>query len=198
MEKPNSTNNNYQLFFQFIDQALPGGFKNIDCTNPLVMKLEELTEANKQFFFIFDLIQLKILFASKRSHVMMGIEPDALNPSIFVKSMHPEDLVWHNIVQTRFFNTGQQIFNENSGTALISTNFRLKDPSGNYINTLVQCYLFFTAVPYKTVFVLQVLTDISWFEKNKPGYHFYLGNDPYFFRYPDENLLSRGNVFSNT
>jgi hypothetical protein len=43
--------------------------------------------------------------------------------------------------------------------------------------------------------MLQVLTDISWFKKFKVVYHLYIGNDPSYFRYPDEKLLLTGNVF---
>ncbi len=67
----------------------------------------------------------------------------------------------------------------------------------DYINNLFQYYLFFKDVPYKTVFILQIISDISWFKRIDPGFHFYLGSDPYYFRYPDEQLLSKGNVFSN-
>lgn len=196
-EKRQSVMDNYNLYFRFVDQYLPGGFNIINRTDPLILKIEEMTEANNQFFCIFDLIQLKILFTSRRSIDMMGIESKDINPLIFKKSIHLDDLVWHNLAQTKLFNLGQDIYMKNIGNALVSTNFRLKNPSGEFMNTLIQCYLFFTDSPYKTVFILQVLTDISWFDKSKQGYHFYLGNDPYFFRYPDENLLLKGNVFSS-
>lgn len=188
--------NNYNQYFQFIDQYLPCGFRDIARTDPLILELEEMTESNNQFFCIFDLIQLKYLFASQRSFDILGIESKDINPSVFYKSMHPDDLIWHNISQTKLFNLGQQIFIENNGSALVSTNFRFKNSSDEYMNTLVQCYLFFTKMPYKTVFILQVLTDISWFNNSNPGHHFYFGNDPYYFRYPDEKLLLKGNVFS--
>ena len=96
-EKQISIIDNYNLYFHFIDQYLPGGFKVNNRTDPFILKLEEMTEVNNQFFCIFDLIQLQILFTSRRSIDMTGI---------------------------------------------------------------------------------------------------YLGNDPYYFRYPDENLLLKGNVFS--
>jgi hypothetical protein len=90
----------------------------------------------------------------------------------------------------------EELTEDNKGSAFISGDFRLKTSSDDYINTLIQCYLFFTEVPYKTVFILQVVTDISWFKKDKHGYHFYVGKDPSYFRYPDEKLLLTGNVFS--
>lgn len=32
--------------------------------------------------------------------------------------------------------------------------------------------------------------------RKKSGYHYYAGNDLYFFRYPDEEMLKTGNIFS--
>ena len=197
MDNQIATIDNYGLFFRFIDQFLPDGFEGIDRTDPLIVKLEEMTKANNQFFCIFDLIQLKILHTSKGSIEMLGVQPENFTPSVITKLMHSDDLIWHNIAKTKLFDQGQQIFFENRGSSLISTNFRIKNSSDAYINILIQCYLFFTNAPYKTVFILQVLTDISWFKKNRPGYHFYLGNDPYYFRYPDEKILLKGNVLSS-
>ena len=127
---------------------------------------------------------------------MMGIESKEVTPSVFTKSMHPDDLIWHNTVQTKLFTLGQQIFIDSYGSSLMSTNLRLKGSSGDYINNLFQYYLFFKDVPYKTVFILQIISDISWFKRIDPGFHFYLGSDPCYFRYPDEKLLLKGNVFS--
>jgi hypothetical protein len=186
----------YDLYFKFIEEALPGGFKDIDRMNPLIMKLEKLTESNNQFFFISDLIQLEINFTSRRSVEMLGVEPNDVDPSVFFKSMHPDDHRRYNNGQRKLFNLAHRIFIENNGCAVISSNFRFKNLSGEYINTMIQCYLFFTDTPYKTVFMLEVLTDISWFKNFVLGNHFYLGFDPSFFRYPDEYLLHMGNIFT--
>jgi DNA-binding CsgD family transcriptional regulator len=43
-----------------------------------------------------------------------------------------------------------------------------------------------------------IITEISGFEKIHKGFHNYIGNDPKVFRYPDEELLSMGSVFSHT
>jgi MFS superfamily sulfate permease-like transporter len=37
---------NYNLYFRFAGQYLPGGFSMISSTNPLILKIEERTEAN--------------------------------------------------------------------------------------------------------------------------------------------------------
>ena len=44
--------------------------------------------------------------------------------------------------------------------------------------------------------MININTDISWCKKIKHGYHYYVGNDLSYFRYPDEELLMTGNIFS--
>jgi len=188
---------NYNIFFQFIDLFLPCGFAEIDKSNPVLQKIEEMTESDNQFFFIADLIKLKILFTSRQSINLLGIDPHDVDPGVFFTVTHPEDLIRHNIARTKLFNLGQQLYIENEGKAILSTNFRFKNTQEVYRNIMVQCYLFFSNVPYKTVFLLQVMTDISWFKKIKHGFHYYIGNDLSCFRYPDEKLLLQGIVFSN-
>ena len=43
--------------------------------------------------------------------------------------------------------------------------------------------------------MINIRTDISWCRKIKHGFHYYLGNDLSYFRYPDEELLMTGNIF---
>jgi DNA-binding NarL/FixJ family response regulator len=44
---------------------------------------------------------------------------------------------------------------------------------------------------------LFVTTDIEKVKKNGKDFHFYLGTDLSYFRYPDEMLLMKGNIFSS-
>ncbi len=60
----------------------------------------------------------------------------------------------------------------------------------------MQCYIFCTTLPYKTVFFLKIHTNIDWFNKIKHGYHYYVGKDLSNFRYPDDEMLMKGNIFS--
>lgn len=189
---------NYKLFFQFINTFLPSGYADIDPLNPVLQKIEEMAESNNQFFFVCDLIKLKILYTSKRSVEMLGIEPKDVDPYVFFSKTHPDDLLRHNIARTKLFNLGQQLFIESKGKSIISTNFRFFNAQGEYRNTMVQCYLFFSQIPYKTVFMIQVLTDISWFKKIKHGYHYYTGHDMSLFRFPTDDILLKGNIFSES
>jgi len=45
--------------------------------------------------------------------------------------------------------------------------------------------------------MININTDIDWFKKIKHGYHYYLGKDLSFFRYPDEEMLMKGNIFTD-
>lgn len=189
--------NDYGLFYEFAEKFLPSGFRDIDRSDPLVVELEKITEANKQFFFAADLIQLRILFSSKRCMDMLGIKPESIDPSAFFISTHKDDMKRHNLARTKLFNLAQEMYIEKTGHTYISTNLRFKDPNGEYINTLVQGCLIHTHQPYESVFYLQIMTDISWFTKIRHGYHYYVGTDPEWFRFPDERLLMTGNIFSN-
>ena len=44
-------------------------------------------------------------------------------------------------------------------------------PSGAYSDTLVQAYIYYPVIPYKTLFFLKVHTHIDWHKKIKHGYH---------------------------
>ena len=72
----------------------------------------------------------------------------------------------------------------------------MRVPSGEYSDFLIQCYLFYTTIPYKTVFFLKIHTNIDWHKKIKHGYHYYIGDDLSYFRYPDDEMLKKGNIFS--
>ena len=61
---------------------------------------------------------------------------------------------------------------------------------------LMQLYIYYSTIPYKSVFVLKVHTNIDWYKKIKNGYHYYVGDDLSYFRFPDKELLTIGNVFS--
>jgi DNA-binding CsgD family transcriptional regulator len=52
-------------------------------------------------------------------------------------------------------------------------------------------------VPYKTVFFLKIHTNIDGYKKIKHGYHYYIGTDLSCFRYPDDKMLMKGNIFSD-
>jgi hypothetical protein len=187
----------YDLFFDFLQAFSSVGFQGIDRNDPLILALEEMTKINNQFFLIFDMIRMKIEFTSQRSHQMLGIKPEDLNPYHFKEATHPDDLKRNELGIVKLFKIAHELFVAKKGEMLISTNFRFRNVSGNYSNQLVQCYLFYKATPVETVYMININTDIEWCKKIKQGYHYYLGNDLSFFKYPDEELLMIGNNFTD-
>ncbi len=187
----------YALFMKFLESYSPSAFKGIDLNDPLLLELEEMMKPNSQFFFVGDIINVKILFTSKRSVEMIGINPEDVSPCHFFEATHPDDIHRHNLAKSKLFALAQGLFIAEKGEALLSTNLVIRNPYEGYTQMLCQCYMYFTVFPYKTVFYLQILTNIGWFKKIKHGYHYYVGNDLSCFRYPDEELLLIGNVLSD-
>lgn len=56
--------------------------------------------------------------------------------------------------------------------------------------------MFYSEITLKTVYTILVLTDLSKFEIDTHGYHFYIGDDLNFFRYPDTEMLKTGYHFT--
>ena len=182
----NSISTDYNLFLTFFNTYSQSGFKNINPADRLMLDLEDMMEKNNQFFYVADLLQIQILYTSQRSKDMMGIE-----------ATHPADISRLSLGRAQLFKMANDLFLAKKGTALLSTNFRTRNAEGAYSNILVQLYLFYTEVPYKTIITLKIHTNIDWFKKLTHGYHYYLGNDLNYFRYPDEPLLLTGSMLSD-
>jgi DNA-binding CsgD family transcriptional regulator len=187
----------YSLFLQFVKAYSRQGFKGIDRNDPLILELEEMMDGNNQFFAVFDMLHLKTLFVSQASIKMIGVQPDDLTSYHLKEATYPDDLERHELGILKAFKTAHDFFVAKKGEMLISSNFRIRIPGGNYLNQLVQCYIFFSPDPVETVYMIDIHTDISWCKKIKHGFHYYLGNNLSYFRYPDEELLKAGNIFSD-
>jgi DNA-binding CsgD family transcriptional regulator len=186
----------YDLFLKFIETYCPSGFKGIDYANPLMQELEKQMKVNNQFLYIADAIQMKIYFTSMGSYGILGIPPEELSFYHFMEATHPSDIQRLNLGRSKIVKMAQDLFIAEKGYTLLSTNYKYRIPSGKYSDFLVQCYLFYTTVPYKTVFFLKIHTKIDWHKKIKHGYHYYIGTDLSYFKYPDDNMLMKGNIFS--
>ena len=186
----------YNLFFTLIDKYGPGGFTGIDDHDPLMIELEEIMKKNDQFFYFGDLILFKITYTSKRSFDMLGIEPAALSGINYFQQLHPDEINRHTLGRTVLLKLAHELYSEERGYRIFSSDYRMKNAEGKYSNFLMQFYIYFSTVPYKSVFTIKVQTNIDGFKKHKPGFHYYLGEDLSNFRYPDNELLAIGNLFS--
>jgi hypothetical protein len=187
----------YNLFFKFIDAYSPNAFIGIDSKSPLNQELELMMEKNKQFFVIMDTIQMKILYCSKLSILLMGVAPADITPYHYFEGTHPSDMQRHSLGRSTVFKLAQDIYIAQNGVYFVSTNLKIRNQEGEYAQMLIQSYLFYRKEPINTVYMLEVHTDIDWYRKIKNGYHYSMGNDVSNFRYPDEDLLTLGNIFSD-
>jgi len=185
MKKPYS----YSLFFDFIESYLPSGFSNINPENPIMQRLEQAMEENDQYFQVFDVGQMKFLFTSKRIFQMIDIKPEEINPGHYTQLVHPNDEERLGQARSRVFKMEKEIFKAQTGSALTSYNLRMRNAAGVYNNLFVQDYMFYSPMPYKAVFLIQVVTNIERFKMKKNCFHHYVGNDLSLFRFPDEQLL---------
>ena len=187
----------YALFIEFIDKYAGRHFENINPLDPLLIKMEQMMEKNNQFFYVIDFTRLSVIYSSKRSLQMLGLKPEEVNPrNIFIKT-HPDELKRHGISTSKGIKKANEIFADNDKDYLVmSTNHRFLTNQGKYQNQMIQAYVFKTMNPDKNVYGINVHTDISWFNKKIYGFNNYIGLDLSYFRFPDEELIMEGCVFS--
>jgi two-component system secretion response regulator SsrB len=186
----------YSLFLRFFEHFSNAGIEGIDPADPLMVELDEFMETNNQLFYIADVILLDIQFISKRVTTMFGMERDKVKAGFFLTTTHPDDLRRHHLVRSKLISIAEELYIQKSGRRIISSNFRARQPEGSYKNLIYSCNLFYSKVPYESVFLILVITDISMFETIHRGFHFYNGEDGKFFRFPDDELLLAGNIFT--
>ena len=182
----------YSIFFDFIESYLPSGFLKINPDDPILLKLEELTSENDQYFQVFDLGQMKFLFTSKNIFRMIGVTAEEINPGHYTHLIHPDDEERLCQARSRVFKMEKEILKVQKGSSLTSYNLRIRNASGNYNNLFVQDYMFYSPIPYKAVFLIQVVTNTDWYKMKKDRFHHYAGNDLSLFKFPEQKLLDTG------
>jgi hypothetical protein len=182
----------YSIFFDFIESYLPSGFLSINPDDPIMVKLEELLKENDQYFQVFDVGQMKFLFTSKGILRMIGVTAEEINPGHYTQRVHPDDEEKLGQARARVYKMEREIFQAQKGSLFISFNLRMRNAAGNYANLFVQEYMFFSPIPHKAVFLIQVITNIDWYKMKKDRFHLYAGNDLSLFRFPDKSLLEIG------
>ena len=193
MEVPND----YKLLFQFIDTFLPVGFEGIDREDPLMRKVCALMIKNHQFFYVADMVEMKIMYVCSAIEQVLGIKSSELEPHSQFEMTHPEDMVRHNVSRSKMVSIANELYISEEDYKIVSTNLRFKHSDGHYINCLVQAYSFYHKLPKPSVYSLFVKTDINWFGPIKNGYNYYVGKDMNHFRLPDKELIGTGNIFTD-
>jgi DNA-binding CsgD family transcriptional regulator len=189
----------YSLFYKFFVTYSEQNFKGICPDDPLVKELDSLMDNNRQLFYITDVIALDIKFISKGVKSMFSIEPEKVKTGFFLTTTHPDDLKRHHLARSKLISVAEELYIQKSGTKIISSNLRGRIPgTTEYADYLYQSFIFYSKIPYESAFLILVITDISGFAKPFKGFHYYIGNDPEIFRFPDNELLSSGLIFSHT
>ena len=189
----------YSLFYKFFLTYSEVDFKRINPNNPLIKELDSYMDPNKKLFYIADVVLLDIKFISKGVKSMFGIDQDKVSLGFFLTTTHPDDLKRHHLARSKLISVAQELYIQKSGTKIISINVRGRIPgSMEYADYLYQCFIFYSKIPYESTFLILVITNVSGFGNIHKGFHYYIGNDPKVFRYPDKKLLSTGSIFSHT
>ena len=189
--------NEYKLLLKFIDTYLPDGFEGIRGDDPMVQQINAMMTKNNQFFYIGDMLQMKILYTCSSIRQSLGIEPTAFDPGILLSITHPDDQERHGVARSKMIKLSNELYRTGGDYVLMSTNLRFQHFRGHYINFLVQAYTFTSPIPRQSTYALFVHTDIDWFGPIKHGYNFYLGNDLSCFRMPDKELIKTGCIFTD-
>ncbi|MCK7537348.1 MAG: hypothetical protein MZV63_43515 [Marinilabiliales bacterium] len=63
------------------------------------------------------------------------------------------------------------------GARVLSVNVRLRNPQGSYSDSLIQVFLYYSSLPDKSVFSIEVITDLG-VSKINSTYHSFLENKP--------------------
>jgi DNA-binding CsgD family transcriptional regulator len=186
----------YHLFFKVIEKFSREGNAGMNDNDPLLVELNEIMQKNNQFFYIGDVVLFKILYTSRQCIDILGIEPKDLSQISFLNRLHPNEIERDHLGRTMLVKLGQNLYHREKGQILLSSNYRMKNAQGKFSNFLMQFYIFYSEVPYKSVFALKVQTNIDWCKRFRHDFHYYLGEDLSFFRYPDQDLLMIGNVLT--
>lgn len=187
----------YAPLFAFIEKYLPQGFLHINRNDPFLLDFENELRLHNQFFYIADLLKVKVLFTSQGSEEMLGIPPEEVDPFTFFKFALPDDHEKLNRAQEKLYKMGQELFIEQKGFAIVSIQLREFRTNNSTFGLLLQTYSFYAEPPANTTYTIILATELSDIPYHHQFHHYYAGKDISMFRYPDEALLGVGHIFSN-
>lgn len=186
----------YTLFMSLFNNISREGFELGDQGDPLMNELDRIMKTNSQFLCMGDGILLDMFFVSAGANDFYDIDLEKISFGMFLKTTHPDDLERRKLVRSRIVVMGHELFKQKTGHRVISVNFRCKIRSGEYRDILHQLLLFYSELPYESVFIIMVQTDISDYKKIHRDFHLYIGDDKRYFRCPDDELLMLGSKYS--
>jgi len=186
----------YSGLIHFFENSIAQSFRNLNPDEPGLLSLEKKLNETGQFFFILDVIQLTGIFYSKGAYNFFGVKSGQMNPAVVYTAIHPDDVKRFNNARSKLIKLGMEVFNKPVGKTYLSSNFRVKNSKGQYVDLLFQDYICVAGPPVNRAFLIQLHTNITGMIHNRNGYHFYVGPDQSYFRYPDKDYLRIGYFFT--
>lgn len=186
----------YAIYHELVRTFDEQGYEAIDPAHPLIEQLEGHLRANRQYFHLMDLVKLQVVFRSRTSLELFGLEPEAIHIGTFFTRTFPIDQKRHSLIRAKTLQTVQDLYIQREGRVVQSAIFRQPDANGAPIPVLFQLYVFHSPARPGCVMGLIVLTDVTGITQLDPALHYYLGDHLSFFRYPDEALLQEGLLYS--
>ena len=186
----------YSGLIHFFENSIAQSFRNLNPDDPDLLSLEKKLNETGQFFFILDVIQLTGIFYSKGAYSFFGVKSGQMNPAVVYTAIHPDDVKRFNNARAKLIKLGMEVFNKPMGKIYLSSNFRVKNSTGQYVDLLFQDYVCLADTSPKKAYIIQVHTNITGMIKFRNGYHYYAGPDLSYFRYPDKDYLKIGNFFT--
>lgn len=189
---------NYSIYHDFIETYLDSGFLNINEEDPIMQELKKVNEQNDQFFLVMDLSEIKVIYTSNRSSVMLGIDPEEMTPLEMVDKVHPDCLHRFGMARSKLLSMEKDLQLSSKNPAILSTDIKMLSPDDKgTINLLFQCFVFYSPTPHRAVFEIQVMTNIDSYKIKKGCFHYYSGNDTTLFKFPNEDLLKLDHKLSS-
>lgn len=196
-KKNDQVHTHYQPIIQFLRTYEWVGYVGLNKNDKTLGNLEVLVRENRQFFYVCDILKMKILFTCGDLEKLNGTRAEDLDFSTFFLRTHPEDQPRHAIARTKTLHVSQDIFFNRTPVLIQSSNFRQLGANESYFDMLYQVYIFISEHTKPTVYMALLLTNIDRFKLGIKKSHYYLGSDSANFRYPDEELLSIGHQLSS-
>ncbi len=187
----------YLPILRFLKSYESIGFSGINRADKTVVNLEDLIRENRQFFYVCDILKMKILFSCGDLEELNGEKTENLDFSTFFVRSHPDDQARQAVARAKTVHASQEVFFRKLPSLIQSSNFRQRDAVGQYFDMLYQIYFFYSESPSSTVYMALVLTDIDHFKLGRKKSHYYMGDDFSNFRFPDEELLDIGHQLSS-
>jgi PAS domain S-box-containing protein len=158
------THNSYRQlpFDEYIEQRQPCPIDMVEIRNLLVLY--------NQFFYITDIRNFNIVYASLNVRKILGYEPEEFTGLEFVYDLiHPDDreLVWEFTKRTIQLSRNYcKDLRTNPYSAVFSIDFRIHCSSGEYIRMNRQTCCFKTDLQGNMIYVLSLFTDINHMKRN--------------------------------